>query len=132
MFNLRVLCRDQPQRTIALVTAEHVLIFHYSATDAGSVSTPRCQVEFVDVASADLGAYRPLGAGHGTLGLVTLNEDLFVCVVTTSSQAATVRPGEAVSRIDSVDFCAYFENLEFRRLLLSISDTYRLPQPLRI
>ncbi|KAJ5802239.1 uncharacterized protein N7503_004689 [Penicillium pulvis] len=104
MFNLRVLCRDQPQRTIALVTAEHVLIFHYSATDAGSGSTPRCQVEFVDVASADLGAFRPLGAGHGTLGLVTLNEDLFVCVVTTSSQAATVRPGEAVSRIDSVDF----------------------------
>ncbi|KAJ5919019.1 hypothetical protein N7466_009962 [Penicillium verhagenii] len=104
MFNLRVLCRDQPQRTIALVTSDHVLIFHYSATDARSVSTPRCQVEFLDVASADLGAYRPLGAGHGTLGLVTLNEDLFVCVVTTSSQAATVRPGEVVSRIDSVDF----------------------------
>lgn len=107
MFNLRVLCRDQPQRTIALVTSDHVLIFHYNATDAGSSTTPRCQVEFLDISSADLGAYRPLGAGHGTLGLATLNEDLFVCVVSTSSQAATVRPGEGVSRIDSVDFCAY-------------------------
>lgn len=106
MFNLRVLCRDQPQRTIALVTSDHVLIFHYNATDIGSSATPRCQVEFLDTASADLGAYRPLGAGYGTLGLATLNEDLFVCVVTTSSQAATVRPGEAVSRINSVDFCA--------------------------
>ncbi|KAJ5732828.1 hypothetical protein N7493_004309 [Penicillium malachiteum] len=104
MYNLRVLCRDQPQRTIALVTSDHVLIFHYNAANARSSSTARCQVEFLDVASADLKAYRPLGAGHGTLGLVTLNEDLFVCVVTTSSQAATVRPGESVSRIDSVDF----------------------------
>ncbi|KAJ6015065.1 hypothetical protein N7540_009656 [Penicillium herquei] len=104
MYNLRVLCRDQPQRTIALVTSDHVLIFHYNATNVKSSSTARCRVEFLDVASADLKAYRPLGAGHGTLGLVTLNEDLFVCVVTTSSQAATVRPGESVSRIDSVDF----------------------------
>ena len=105
MFNLRVLCRDQPQRKIALVASDHVLIFHNSATDTGFKAAPRCQVEFADVSSADLGAYRTLGAGHGTLGLITLNEDVFICVVTISSQAATVRPGEAVSRIDSVDFC---------------------------
>lgn len=60
---------------------------------------------FSDVESVDLQGYRPLGAGKGTLGLVTLNEDLFVCVVTSSSQAATVRPGETVSKIDSVGFC---------------------------
>jgi hypothetical protein len=103
MSNLRVLCRDQPERTIALVSSDHALVFHYTATDAKD--SPRCQVEFSDLESVDLQGYRPLGAGQGTLGLVTLSEDVFVCVVTSSSQAATVRPGETVSRIDSVGFC---------------------------
>lgn len=110
MFNLRVLCQDHPQRTIALVTSDHVLVFHYTTVDPDVKTAPRCQVEFSDVSSVDLRGYRPLGAGHGTLGLVTLNEDVFVCVVTGSSQAATVRPGETVSRIDNVDFCMYTRN----------------------
>lgn len=105
MFNLRVLCQDHPQRTIALVTTDHVLIFHYNATDTGLKAAPRCQVEFSDISSVELSGYRPLGAGYGTLGLITLNEDVFVCVVTGASQAATVRPGETVSRIDNVGFC---------------------------
>lgn len=106
MFNLRVLCRDQPQRTIALVTTDHALIFHYSAAGTGAKAPPRCQVEFANISSVDLNGYRSLGAGHGTLGMITLGDDVFVCVVTGSSQAATVRPGESVSRIDNVDFCA--------------------------
>ncbi|KAJ5157574.1 Inositol-1-4-5-trisphosphate 5-phosphatase 1 [Penicillium canariense] len=104
MFNLRVLCRDQPRRTIALVTSDHVLIFHYGAAETGLKAAPRCQVEFSEASSVDLAGYRSLGAGYGTLGLITLNEDVFVCVVTGSSQAATVRPAETVSRIDNVDF----------------------------
>ncbi|KAJ5217507.1 uncharacterized protein N7469_011132 [Penicillium citrinum] len=104
MFNLRVLCRDHPQRAIALVTSDHALIFHYNTVGAGAKTTPRCQVEFSNVSSANLDGYRPLGAGHGTLGMITLDEDVFVCVVTDSSEAATVRPGESVSRIDNVDF----------------------------
>jgi hypothetical protein len=107
MFNLRVLCRDQPRRTIALLASDHVLIFHYSEAEGGPRAAPRCQVEFLEASSVDLAGYRPLGAGYGTLGLVTLNEDVFVCVVTSSSQAATVRPAEAVSRIDNVDFCMH-------------------------
>jgi hypothetical protein len=107
MFNLRVLCRDQPRRTIALLASDHVLIFHYSEPEGGPRAAPRCQVEFLEASSVDLAGYRSLGAGYGTLGLVTLNEDVFVCVVTGSSQAATVRPAEAVSRIDNVDFCTH-------------------------
>lgn len=106
MFNLRVLCQDYPLRKIALVTSGHVLIFHYSVANNGMKAAPRCQVEFSDISAVDLEAYRSLGAGYGTLGLITLNEDVFVCVVSGSSHAATVRPGETVSRIDSVDFCA--------------------------
>lgn len=111
MSNLRVLCRDNPQRTIALVSSDHALVFHHTSTDTGAKDSPRCQVEFLDLGSADLDGYRPLGIGYGTLGLVTLNEDVFVCVVTGSSQAATVRPGEIVSRIDNVGFCESYELL---------------------
>lgn len=107
MSNLRVLCRDQPQRTIALVSSEHALVFHYTSTDTSAKDSPRCQVEFADLEAVDLEGYRLLGYGYGTLGLVTLNEDVFVCVVTSSSQAATVRPGETVSRIDNVGFCMF-------------------------
>ena len=120
MFNLRVLCRDHPQRTIALVTSDHALIFHYNATGTAVNTTPRCRVEFTNVSSVDLNGYRSLGAGHGTLGMITLGDDLFVCVVTGSSQAAIVRPGETVSKIDNVDFCACFIYLpSFPRSFLS-------------
>lgn len=113
MSSLRILCQDYPQRTIALVTAEHALVFHCS-TDIVSNSQrhsdepPRCLVKFSRLSSVDLKGYRFLGNGYGTLGLVTLNEDVFLCVVTGSSKAATVRPGETVLRIDNVDFCTTY------------------------
>jgi hypothetical protein len=52
----------------------------------------------------DLQDYRLLGEAQGTLGLITLNKDVFLCVVTTSSRAATVKPGETILRIDNVEF----------------------------
>jgi hypothetical protein len=113
MSNLRVLCRDYPKRTIALVSSDHALVFHYTSTDTGAKDRPRCLVEFLDLTLVDLEGYRPLGIGYGTLGLVTINEDVFVCVVTGSSQAATVRPGEIVSRIDNVGFCRFDQHLSF-------------------
>lgn len=106
MSSLRIFCQDYPQRTIALVTPEHALIF-YCSTDIVPNSQrepPRCLVEFSSLSSVDLKGYRVLGNGYGTLGLVTLNEDVFLCVVTGSSKAATVRPGETILRIDNVDF----------------------------
>lgn len=113
MSTLRVLCCDHPQRTIALTTNEYALIFRNTPTPAESqgstahqsIDTPRCIVEFSSLSSVDLGDYRHLADGHGTLGLITLNNDVFLCVVTASSRAATVRPGETVLRIDNVEFC---------------------------
>lgn len=131
MSNLRVLCRDQPERTIALVSSEHALVFHYTSTDTSTKDSPRCQVEFADLGAVDLKGYRPLGYGYGTLGLVTLNEDVFVCVVTSSSQAATVRPGETVSRIDNVGFCMF--PMQFCNLLVEFTaNDIRLSQSFRV
>lgn len=115
----RVLLRDSPHRAIALATDSHVLIFRHSpsATSSGlrsgsvnslseSGAPPRCIVEFSPWESADMEGYRPLSslAVHGTLGLVSLNNDVFLCVVNGTAKVASVRPGESIQRILSVEF----------------------------
>ncbi|GAT20529.1 SacI domain and endonuclease/exonuclease/phosphatase family protein [Aspergillus luchuensis] len=111
MSGLRIYTQNYPYRTIALATSEYVLIFRHSLAGA-DVNTashlktpPRCLVEFAPLSSVDLKGYRVIGDGHGTLGLVTLDNEVFLCVVTGSSKAASIRPGETVLRIHSVDFC---------------------------
>ncbi|PGH06584.1 hypothetical protein AJ80_08143 [Polytolypa hystricis UAMH7299] len=126
---LRVLCRDYPQRTLALATDNHALVLRYSPTTTESVSnvsysniiSPRCIVEFSSIESLDLTEYRTLGRGLGTLGLITLRGDVFICIIVASSHVATVRPEETVQRIDNVEFyclnCSDYDtelNYEFR------------------
>jgi hypothetical protein len=125
-MSIRVLLREYPHRSIALVTPSHALIFRHSPTtnDAianGSLTSvqsiptristdgaaaPRCMVEFSDVASVDLSDYRTLSPlpVHGTLGLITINNDVFLCVVTGAVKVASVRPGETVEKIYGVEF----------------------------
>jgi hypothetical protein len=132
MSDLRVLCRDYPRRAIALTTGEYALIFQYTASvDTGNnpsqsiVEKQRCLLEFTKISSVDLRDYRLLGEAQGTLGLITLNKDVFLCVVTTSSRAATVKPGETILRIDNVEFRM------FPRLMSEVPVTNgdRLSQP---
>jgi hypothetical protein len=63
-------------------------------------------VEFSDVASVDLSDYRTLSPlpVHGTLGLITINSDVFLCVVTGAVKVASVRPRETVEKIYGVEF----------------------------
>ena len=117
---MKVYVQDRPHRTIALATDEHVLIFHHvhAGTEQAFTSpsntslnakvpgsAPRCLVEFLSATSLDLQDYRLLTPAKGTLGLITLNHDVFICVVTGSAEVATVRPGETVQNIFAVDFC---------------------------
>ncbi|KAL4991570.1 SacI homology domain-containing protein [Aspergillus falconensis] len=110
MPSIRVFCRDHPVRTFIVATSDHALVFQHSLQESASNDLPvkhdtqRCLVEFASLSSIDLTGYRPLGSGYGTLGLVTIDQDVFICVVTRSSKAATVRPGETVLRIEDVDF----------------------------
>ena len=112
MPNLRILCRDYPQRSIVLAAAEYGLTFNYNPTNPKhgnslyNNGTSRCSVEFSSLSPKSLNGYKTLGGGYGTLGLINLDEDIFICVITSASRAATVRPGETIWRIDSVDFCA--------------------------
>ncbi|KAK0261683.1 hypothetical protein B0A54_12392 [Friedmanniomyces endolithicus] len=114
---MKLFIRDQP-RAIALATETHVLILRHnpssanvsrntSTTSIAEGGAPRCIVEFSPWEAQDMSSYRSLSSMkvHGTLGLVTTKSgDVFLCVVNGSSPAATVRPGETVQRIFSVEF----------------------------
>lgn len=134
-MSLRVLCRDQPQRTIALSTEDHILSFQHIPTTTSeslpttpSTASPRCIVEFSSRSSAALKDYRPLSTCYGTLGLITLNGDVFLCAITRASQVATVRPGETAQRINSVEFC---EDIS-RTIISCLSNIHRLPEQLEL
>lgn len=115
MSSLRVLCRDHPRRAIGLATSNSILLFSYSPTPIDSLSslssthadTPRCLVDFCSLSSIDLREFRQIGEARGTLGLINLNNDIFICSVSASSRVATVRPGETVLRIENVEFCKH-------------------------
>lgn len=125
-MSIRILIRDYPYRAIALVTASHSLIFRHShstadTTQNGSLASfhptqsrtstdsqgaRRCMVEFAALNSFDISDYRTLSPlpVHGTLGLITINNDVFISIVTGASKVASVRPGETVERIFGVEF----------------------------
>ena len=122
---MRVLVQDRPRRTLALATDDYTLVFHHvqAGTDilpvtsnssnvslpgaSKQASAPRCMVGLVPTAKLDAPKYRLLGSGRGTLGLITLNQDVFICIVTSSNEVATVRPEETVQNICAVEFCKY-------------------------
>lgn len=115
-MSLRLLLRDHPQRSFALVTDTHALIFRHNSSSVaidssknGLTAKPasKCMVEFSALDEVDLADYRVLRASgvHGTLGLININTDVFLCVISGAIRVATVRPNETVQRILSVEFC---------------------------
>ncbi|KAL9060328.1 MAG: hypothetical protein Q9162_000732 [Coniocarpon cinnabarinum] len=92
-MSAKLLRRNQPVRSLALATESHVLVFVNN------------RVELYESSQADLLDYKPLSYSvHGTLGLITIEDDVFICVVTGANKVASVRPGETVQQILSVDF----------------------------
>lgn len=112
---LRIYCLNCPERNLLLVGEEQTLVLEYvpvgsdtsSNASYSKIHPPRCMVELMRSSSLALDQARLLGAGHGTLGLITLNGDVFICIVTRSTNVGTVRPGENIQRIESVEFCMH-------------------------
>jgi hypothetical protein len=121
----QLLIREHPHRAIAIVSATHALILRYSSTTSeaiangslpsvgsarprtsGDTAASKCVVEFSPVSTQTLTEYRPLmhRPVYGTLGLISVGRDVFLCVITHSARMATLRPGETVERIDDVQF----------------------------
>ena len=118
---IEVLFRTQPYRAIALKTSTHVLVLRHSASSTETASsrvaqngseTARCIVEFTALNAVDLSNYRSLSPvlAQGTLGLITIDHAIFLCVVVSSAPVANVRAGESVQRINGVEFCRYADH----------------------
>ena len=126
-MSIKVLLKEDPHRSIALITSSHALVFQHNPSsnpDNSSVAgnsahsnssyasivdkyggTPRIMVEFSSLSAIDLHDYKPFAHPcKGTLGLITLGRDVFICLVNGSSHVATLRPGERVERIHTVEF----------------------------
>jgi SacI homology domain len=75
-------------------------------TDERINGRPRCMVEFAKSSPEILRHYRPFSPlpVRGALGLITINGDVFLSVVTGAVNVATLRPGETVEKIFSVEF----------------------------
>lgn len=69
----------------------------------------RCMVEFASLSVINLEDFPILSPStiQGTLGLININNDVYLCVIIGAVRVATVRPGETVQRILSVDFCQF-------------------------
>ena len=109
-MSLRTLVRDYPQRAIALATESHVLIFKHARALQGNASAnvpaTRCWVEFDAVGAVDLSGFRPFRSQgvYGTLGLININVDVFLCLITKATTVACLRPREEIQRILAVEF----------------------------
>lgn len=129
--------RDYPFRSIAIVSSSHALILRYSHVGSGPTEATlvngsnnnlsrarggqnepiaaKCMVEFSPVTEDLLKDYRPLSPQpiYGTLGLMAVQNEVFLSVITHATRVATVRPGETVERIQGVAFyCLSSDNYD--------------------
>lgn len=115
-MSLRLLLREVPSRAFALVTETHALVFRHSQAGSsiddggnGTVAKPgssKGMVEFAALNDVDLSGFRVVRSSgiHGTLGLVNINADVFLCLITGAVRVATIRPQETVHKILAVEF----------------------------
>lgn len=97
---LQIYRRDEP-RAFAISNSSSTLFFQ-----ANSSAKDRCLAEFIPTGNFDTSHYRPmkLQKMYGTLGLISLQNHVFLGVVTGCAQVARVREGETIQRIHAVEF----------------------------
>ena len=112
-MSLRISLQTHPTRCIQLVSRSHALLFSpgpetTAALHEGRPVAPKIAARFVPLEELDTAKSRVLCASaHGTLGVISVGRELFVCVITAASSVALVRPGEPIQRILAVDFCSH-------------------------
>ena len=119
-MSLQLLLRDHPARAFAIVTETHALVFRHSQSTSngelqstainGRASPSKGIVEFSALTDVDLSEYRVIRSSgiYGTLGLINVNDDVFLCLITAAVRVASLRPWENVLKILSVEFCQSF------------------------
>ena len=124
-MTIRVLLKESPERAVALATEDHILTFKYNRVDINEprnssttsqngpsqASQHQCMVDFSPTAGLDLRDFRsPTYQNiHGTLGLVSIGPDVYLCVVNGANRVASAYSGENIQQITSVEFCEFSE-----------------------
>lgn len=101
---MKVLVRPHP-RTLYIATKSDVLTIR-SSNPRGTLDQRRqCIVELLDRKEVDLTLCRQLSLNcYGCLGLLNVDSEVYLCVITDRSKAATPSPGRTVWRIHAVEF----------------------------
>ena len=110
-MSIKLVVKDNAFRSLALVAEHRTLVFRHVSSQQPARVAPRCIVEFSD--HVDLSEYHAVRTSsfYGTLGLINIGVDVFLCLISNAVRVATVRPGETVLRIVSVDFFCLNNNL---------------------
>ena len=113
-----MLAQNQPSRCVAITTSSHALLLKQSSID-GQAS--KIAAEFLRLDQARLAESHVLSSsGHGTLGIVNLEGELFISIVTAASPAASVRDSENVLRILEVEFCIQLSENSRQQMLIRL------------
>ena len=96
---MKIYVRHRP-RSIALADNEYALVIRYAEkasapTNAREPPTPKCIIEFARRADIKLDEQYGLLSDiehAGCLGLIEINSDIFVCLISSSEQVAFPRP----------------------------------------
>ncbi|TID31090.1 hypothetical protein CANINC_000334 [Pichia inconspicua] len=99
---MNVLLRSGSKRTLALESHSHVLLFRYIKETRKSAIELVPKNEFIDKQYKQLS--RSKSRSHGFLGLIEMNGDVFLCVITSKITVATPIDGESVNKIVDVEF----------------------------
>lgn len=100
-MTLHLYRQTYPTTALVLASSRHTLTF----TKPPSTSGPQVELALESIDDLDQLACNYLGQVYGSLGLVQLNNEIYLSVIS-SAQSLTSRywPAEATSRIQGVDF----------------------------
>jgi hypothetical protein len=107
---MNILLRTGSKRTLALESKTHVLLFRYIN------ETQKCAIELIDKDSFIAYPYKQLSRSkpQGFLGLIEMNNDIFLCVITSKIHVAQPLPDEDINKIADVEFhCLTNDNWDF-------------------
>ncbi|AEY97456.1 FAFL228Wp [Eremothecium gossypii FDAG1] len=106
-----VLVQREPQRRIAIISKSYALIFKAVKADCGSpgasgASRPLCAIELLPKSHLREQNFEKLTnlEVYGFLGLIEIENKIFICTITGKSKVARPIPGETVNKIYAVDF----------------------------
>ncbi|ODV96001.1 hypothetical protein PACTADRAFT_40792, partial [Pachysolen tannophilus NRRL Y-2460] len=92
---------NEKSRVIALVSRTYILLFQHMKDESNKV-----RIELQSKESFNDKHFKKFSKHkiHGFLGLINVNDDVFLCVITGKAEVANPLPGQTVNKIFAVEF----------------------------